>query len=135
MTESNVGRPAFGDALEDHRQEDEEEDDRFDGDGEPERRPIVLADRRRQARSARPHGVVDGSRLKHPRVRFETVREGGLQHEARRNGEAAHHDEDDAQHPRTLARPDQVTVHDAFEVAEEIYFFGQLIFFCVLLLL
>ena len=113
MTESDVRRPTFGDAFEDHRQEDEQQDDGLDGDDEAEGLPIVLTDGRRQ--------FVDRlNRLgvaQHPLITLETVREGRLQDEAHGDGQTSHHDENDAQHPRAFPRSHQVTVHDAFEVA------------------
>ena len=125
MTESDVRRPTFGDAFEDHRQEDEQQDDGLDGDDEAEGLPIVLTDGRRQ--------FVDRlNRLgvaQHPFITLETVREGRLQDEAYGDGQTSHHDENDAQHPRAFPRPHQVTVHDAFEVAARRCFFDDFFLF------
>ena len=119
MTQSNIRRPTLEDALDDHRQEDEEDDDGLDGDNEPERLPIVLTDGRREAVD-RLQGLrvvdVDGA-LEHPLITLETVRESRLQDESDWDGQTPDHDEDDAQHPRTFARSHQVTVHDALEMA------------------
>ena len=116
MTQSNIRRPAFEDALDDHRQEDEEDDDGLDGDDEAERLPIVLTDGRREAVDRLQGRVVDGT-LEHPLITLETVRESRLQDEADRDGQTPDHDENDAQHPRAFARSHQVTVHDALEMA------------------